>query len=179
MPLYICRWQNGDFSVVQAKSKEHATILLDQVDNADLGELFPVKEFLATFRLKKEVDDMDEFIPVELESFGEGTDYMLANRVYPVYHKAVMEYDEDWPTDESLPVPQEQINTGLKRLTDALTTERTRNWGAKEPVLSEDERAADLQRRALRVPKALAEHLVRQHRRRQILEMPPASTKPQ
>jgi len=179
MPLYICRWQNGDFSVVQAKSREHATILLDQVDNADLGELFPVKEFLVNFRLKKEVDDMDEFIPVELESFGEGTDDLLADRVYPVYHKAVMEYDEDWPTDETAPVPQEQLDAGLKRLTDALTSERTRNWGAKEPVLSEDERAADLQRQALRVPKALAEHLVRQHRRRQILQMPPASAKPQ
>ncbi len=179
MPLYICRWQNGDFSVVQAKSKEHATILLDQVDNADLGELFPVKEFLVNFRLKKEVDDMDEFIPVELESFGEGTDDMLADRVYPVYHKAVMEYDEDWPTDETVPVPQKQIDTGMKRLTDALTTERTRNWGAKQPVLSEDERAADLQRQTLHVSKALAEQLVRKHRRRQILEMPPASTKPQ
>jgi hypothetical protein len=30
MRLYICRWENGDFSVVPAKSKEHAIEMLDE-----------------------------------------------------------------------------------------------------------------------------------------------------
>jgi hypothetical protein len=179
MPLYICRWQNGDFSVVKARSKEHATILLDEVDNAELGELFPVKDFMVHFRLKKEVEDMEEFIPVELEEFGEDTVDMLAERVYPVYHKAIMDYDEDWPADDTEEVPKEKLDAGCKRLADALTTERNRNWGLKEPVLSDDEKAADLQRRGWRVPKAVAESVVRQHRRRKIFEMPPASKRPQ
>jgi len=179
MPLYICRWQNGDFSVVNARSKEHATILLDEVENADLAELFVIKDFLVNFRLKKEVDDMEEFIPVELEGFGDATGDALAERVYPVYHKAIMEYDQDWPADDTEEVPQEKFDAGRKMLSDALTTERNRNWGSKEPVLSDDEKAAELQRSALHLPKAVAEDIVKQHRRRQIVEMPPASKRPQ
>lgn len=179
MPLYICRWQNGDFSVVKARSKKHAIILLDEVDDAELGELFAVKDFMVHFRLKKNAEDVEEFLPVELEEFGEHTIDMLCERVYPVYHKAVTEANEDWPDEETAEVPQEKIDAAHKRLADALNTERTRNWGAKEEVLSKDEKAAELQRSGHRIPKALAEELVREHRRRQIIEMPPASKKPQ
>jgi hypothetical protein len=179
MPLFICRWQNGDFSVVQAKSKEHATILLDEVDNADFGELFPVKEFLVNFSLRKEVDNIEEFVPVELEGFGEDTMDMLAERVYPVYQQAMMDFDQHWPDDDTIPVPKEKLDAGMKRLTDALTTERHRSQVATPPVVSRDEEAADLQRRVFDLPKAVAEDIVRESRRKRIVEMPPASKRPQ
>jgi hypothetical protein len=179
MPLYICRWQNGDFSAVSSPSKEEAIILLDEVDNAEVAELFPAKKFMVHFRLKKEADDLDEVIPVELEDFGEDTQDMLCERVYPLFNKVSMEVEEDLPDDETADIPQEKIDGAFKRLNDALATERNRQWGAKEPVLSKDEAAADLQRRGHRIPKALAERIVRDHRRRQIVEMPPASKRPQ
>ena len=35
MPLFLCRWPNGDCSVVLARTKEDAIIELDQVGNAE------------------------------------------------------------------------------------------------------------------------------------------------
>jgi hypothetical protein len=54
MPLYICRWQNGAFSAVSAASKTDAIALLDEVGNADVCELFTVKNFMVHFSLKQE-----------------------------------------------------------------------------------------------------------------------------
>jgi replication-associated recombination protein RarA len=82
MPLYICRWQNGDFSAVSAASKTDAIALLDEVGNADVCELFTVKNFMVHFSLKQETDELDDFVPVELEGFGEETVDILSERVY-------------------------------------------------------------------------------------------------
>jgi hypothetical protein len=46
MPLFICRWQNGDFSAVSASSREEAVELLDEVGNADVAEVFTAKRFM-------------------------------------------------------------------------------------------------------------------------------------
>ena len=166
---------------------------------AELNDFLPparrFASFTHSFELSASVKDMIESmgvphtevdlilvngVPVDfLEEFGEDTVDMLAERVYPVYHKAIMEYDEDWPADDTEEVPKDKLDAGCKRLADALTTERNRKWGLKEPVLSNDEKAADLQRRGWRVPKAVAEHIVKEHRRRKIIEMPPASKRPQ
>ncbi len=35
MPLFLCRWPNGDCSIVLARTKEDAIIELDQVGNAE------------------------------------------------------------------------------------------------------------------------------------------------
>jgi hypothetical protein len=83
MPLYICRWQNGDFSAVSASSRAEAIELLDEVGNAEVCELFAVKNFMVHFRLKEKTDELDDFVPVELEGFGEGTEDILCNHVYP------------------------------------------------------------------------------------------------
>ena len=39
MSLFICRWQDGDFSAVSAASRDEAMELLDEVGNADVAEL--------------------------------------------------------------------------------------------------------------------------------------------
>ncbi len=54
MPLFICRWQNGDFSAVSAASKKDTIELLDEVGNAETCELFTMKIFMVHFRLKQE-----------------------------------------------------------------------------------------------------------------------------
>src|SRR6266700_431844 len=178
MPLFICRWQNGDFSAVSAASKEEAILLLDEVGNAEVCELFSVKNFMVHFHLKKEADDLDVPIPVELEGFGEETDELLCERVYPIYSKAAMEADKDWPDDDSS-VPQEKQEAAWKKLNDALVTERGRQWGAKEPLVSNDPDAARIQQSGLDVPRVMAESIAKEHRRRKIAEMPPSSDKRQ
>jgi hypothetical protein len=175
MPLYICRWQNGDFSAVSASSRSEAIELLDEVGNAEVCELFAVKNFMVHFRLKEEVDELDDFVPVEFESFGEGTEDMLCDRVYPVHKKAMMESDDDWPDDEE--VPQEKVDAVVKKLNEALSAERTRQWGSKEPQISDDPEAAHLQKVGHNVPKAVAERVVKERRHRTLLEMPPGSDK--
>ena len=175
MPLYICRWQNGDFSAVSASSRSEAIELLDEVGNAEVCELFAVKNFMVHFRLKEETKEIDDFVPVEFESFGEGTEDILCDRVYPVHKKAMMESDDDWPKDEE--IPQEKVDAVVKKLNDALAAERTRQWRSKEPQISDDPEAAHLQKVGLDIPKTVAERVVKQHRHRKLLDMPPGSDK--
>ena len=66
MPLYLCRWPNGDFSFVSAKNKEVATALLDEVDDAFGSTFRIVKDFMIHFHLGD--DGMFQF-----EGFGEKT----------------------------------------------------------------------------------------------------------
>jgi len=52
MPIFLCRWQNGDVSIVSARNKDDAIVALDEFDNADHAEISELKEqFLADFRL--------------------------------------------------------------------------------------------------------------------------------
>ncbi len=67
MPLFICRWQNGDFSAVSASSRAEALELLDEVSNADVADVFKAKRFMVHFQLKKQIDDVEDPVPVDLE----------------------------------------------------------------------------------------------------------------
>ena len=174
MPVFICRWQNGDFSAVSARSREDAIILLDEVGNAEGCELFEVKDF--HFHLNEQATDLEEMIPVELEGFGEDTHDMVCDRLYPVYQQAINRAEKGWPEDEE--VPQEKLDAALKEANEALTTERWRQWGAKEPEISDDPEVAWLQAFAHDFPKAAAERVVKTNRR-QIIEMPPSTGKVQ
>jgi hypothetical protein len=175
MPVYICRWQNGDFSAVSASSRAEAIELLDEVGNAEVCELFAVKNFMVHFRLKEETDDVGELAPVELEGFGEETQDVLCNRVYPVYVKATMDAVEAWTDDEA--VQSEKVEEVLSKLNEALSAERTRQWGSKEPQISDDPEAAHLQKVGHDIPKTVAERVVKERRRSKFLEMPPSSDK--
>ena len=175
MSLYICRWQNGDFSAVSASSRAEAIELLDEVGNAEVCELFAVKNFMVHFRLKEETDEIDDFVPVELEGFGEGTEDILCDRVYPVYFKAAITEGEDWPDNEE--VSPRKVDATLRSLNEALIKERTRQWGSKEPQISDDPEAAHLQKVGHDIPKTVAERVVKEHRHRKLLDMPPGSNK--
>ena len=177
MPLYICRWKNGDFSAVSAASKTDAIELLDEVGNAEVCELFTVKNFMVHFHLKQETDELDDFVPVELEGFGEETVDTLCARVYPAYFKAAITEGENWPDhDEG---SQEEVEAVLQSLNAALVKERTRQWGAKEPEISDDPEAAHLQKVGLDLPKTMAERTVKDRRHRQLPNASPKTDKVQ
>ena len=65
----------------------------------------------------------------------------------------------------------------LRSMNEALIKERTRQWGSKEPQISDDPEAAHLQKVGHDIPKAVAERVVKEHRHRKLLEMPPGSDK--
>ena len=176
MPLFICRWPNGDFSAVSAASREEAVELLDEVANADDAELFSFKNFMVHFHLNKEADTIHDPLPVQLEGFGEGTFEMLLDRVYPVYDKALDRVFEDWPAKGE--VPKEKLELAIKILNEALVTERTRKWYTGTHKLSDDPEVAQLQNQH-DVPKTMAEKMVEERRRRAMTEMPSESDKVQ
>src|SRR5258708_12805290 len=97
MPLFICRWQNGDFSAVSAASREEAMELLDEVGNADVADLFTTKNFMVHFQLKAEADNVEDLVPVELEGFGDEIYEMLSDRVYPVYATPPIQVNDNCP----------------------------------------------------------------------------------
>jgi hypothetical protein len=43
MPVYLCRWPNGDLTVVGASNKQEAIGLLDEFGNADHAEFFKLR----------------------------------------------------------------------------------------------------------------------------------------
>ena len=51
MPMFMCRWPNGDLSFVSARTKQDAIVMLDEWDNAELAELRRVPDFMVDFRL--------------------------------------------------------------------------------------------------------------------------------
>ena len=63
MPIYMCRWPNGDFSFVLAANQQEAVETLDEIDNAEGCPLSVVEEFMVHFRLEEDGS-------FELEGFG-------------------------------------------------------------------------------------------------------------
>jgi len=64
MPLYMCRWINGDISFIWAHSKTAAVEALDEIDNAERCPIIPIHDFMIHFGLT----DQGE---LELQGFGE------------------------------------------------------------------------------------------------------------
>ena len=52
MATYLCRWPNGDFSIVSAKTKADAIELLDEWGNAEQALLSRMPDCMFDFRLR-------------------------------------------------------------------------------------------------------------------------------
>jgi hypothetical protein len=64
MAIYLCRWPNGEFSVVSAKTKSDAIELLDEWGNAEQASLSRMPDCMFDFRL-------DDDGQIELADIGE------------------------------------------------------------------------------------------------------------
>ena len=82
MPLYLCRWPNGDVSVVIAKNKTDAIGELDEFDNADYAEISRLNEFLIDLRL-------DDAGRLELAGLGESTEDTIMQTAFPELEAAL------------------------------------------------------------------------------------------
>jgi hypothetical protein len=85
MPVYICRWPNGDFSVASAANKERAIELLDEIGNAEGAPISVIEDFMIHFELKDSGD-------LEFESFGEATEGKIMEWGYPLLDDACAEF---------------------------------------------------------------------------------------
>ncbi len=81
MPVFMCRWPNGDFSFVSARSKSEAIETLDEIDNAEGCPLSVVEDFMVHFRLEEDGS-------FEHEGFGEVTENTVWKE-YPILDKTL------------------------------------------------------------------------------------------
>jgi hypothetical protein len=71
MAIYLCRWPNGDFSIVSARTKRDAIEMLDEWGNAEQAFLARMPDCMFDFRL-------DDDGQIELADMGEATqDYVM------------------------------------------------------------------------------------------------------
>jgi len=74
--LYLCRWPNGDFSIVRADGERAAVVQLDEWAGAEPAWLVPLGPCMIDFRL----NDQGR---IELADFGEETAEFIWDHCYP------------------------------------------------------------------------------------------------
>src|SRR4029453_7772384 len=135
MPLYLCRWPNGDCSVVWARTKEDAIIELDQVGNAEGCPLISLRQFQVHFRLTDEGK-------LEFESLGEGASEQLFALAYPILERALDEVYGEMDRNQEVFPPEQQA-----RIQAAIEQERERVRANPEGIAEpETEMGRDIQK---------------------------------
>jgi hypothetical protein len=134
MPVYLCRWPNGEFSIVSARTKSDAIELLDEWGNAEQASLTRMSDCMFDFRL-------NDSGKIELGQIGEATDDLIMKTCYPELDKAFAsaEWDE---------VGQDYSEKGQAQIREAVELERTRQWDNPPPGRqAETELGRELQKR--------------------------------
>lgn len=114
MATYLCRWPNGEFSIVNARNKADAIERLDEWGNAEQAILTRMTECMIDFRLSNEGQ-------IELADVGELTHDFIMEACYPKLRDA-------FSTAESDEGGMGYSGEGLQRIREAVELERTRLW---------------------------------------------------
>src|SRR6266850_1830903 len=115
MPIFACRWINGDVSFVTAPNKEGAIERLDEIGNAEGCLVTRAPEFQIHMRL---TDDGD----LQLEQWGEATLDFVWKTLYPrIYEAERMVYTERPKTN-----PKALTSDQQDRIRRAVQEERER-----------------------------------------------------
>jgi hypothetical protein len=142
MAIYLCRWPNGEFSLVSAKTKDDAIEMLDEWGNAEQASLTRMSDCMFDFRLS---DDGQ----IELAGIGEATQEYIMETCYPELQKT-LNAAEGTDSEDS----REQIRQAVER-------ERTRLWDdqpAAKPAATEVGREIQKQ---LGAPSVVVDRIVR------------------
>jgi len=148
MAMYLCRWPNGEFSIVNAPTKDDAILLLDEWGNAEQATLKRMPHSMFDFRLR---DDGE----IELADIGEATHDFIMETCYPELDKALStaEWQHDGLTFSA---------NGQKQIRDAVERERTRLWSSQPPAKeAETELGRDIQKQT-GAASAMVDRIVRQ-----------------
>jgi hypothetical protein len=117
MAVYLCRWPNGEFSIVSAASRELAIEMLDEWGNAEQASLSRMADCMLDFRL---TDDGQ----MEFASVGETTYDHIVKTCYPELGKALAK--ASWEPDGLSLSARSQ-----RRIREAVQMERTRLWDSQ------------------------------------------------
>jgi len=144
---YLCRWPNGDFSLVTANTRREALVQLDEWDVTHPSQLFPLEFCMVDFRL----NDLGE---IELKQFGEETEDLIWETSYP---ELLALLSQVMPRDGS------EYAAGVKEsIRQAVQHERTRLWkNQPESPPAETEIGRTLQKR-LRTAGPVADYYVQE-----------------
>jgi len=116
--LYLCRWPNGDFSLVKADDRRDAVVQLDEWAGAEPARLVPVETCMIDFRL----NDRGE---IELAEFGEETAEFIWDHCYP-------ELDEVLSSEDvSKHVSGKRKREAANKIRRAVEHERKRLWNSQ------------------------------------------------
>lgn len=83
VPVFLCRWPNGDCSIVLARTRTAAVEKLDEVANAEGCPIIELSETQVHFAL----GDDGQLV---LEGLGEETEQEIFEFCYPVLHEAMV-----------------------------------------------------------------------------------------
>jgi hypothetical protein len=115
MADYLCRWPNGEFSIVSSRTKHDAIELLDEWGNAEQASLNRMSDCMFDFRLS---DDGQ----IQLAAVGEATEEYIMETCYPELQKA-LNAAEGTDSEDS-----------RKQIRQAVERERTRLWDNQRPA---------------------------------------------
>lgn len=142
--LYLCRWPNGEFSVVKADSKRDALVQLDEWAGGEPEWLIALEAFMVDFRLE---DDGT----IGLNEFGEETNGFIREHCYPEL-EAVLAIDLD--AGRYSPANKTLVKAAVER-------ERTRIWkGLPEGAPAGTELGKRIQK-SMGTTGAVADHYVK------------------
>jgi hypothetical protein len=117
--LYLCRWPNGEFSVVKADSRREAIIELDEWAGAEPAWLVPMDQCMIDFRLNDQAE-------IDLVQFGEETTDFIWEQCYPAL-RALLSSDD--AVGSGVREPKASAGDIIKA---AVEHERKRLWTAPQ-----------------------------------------------
>jgi hypothetical protein len=142
-PPLICRWPNGDISLVAAGSRTEADDVLDEVENPDSAALLPLSHPIAIhFSLKRPSpgDMITDALELEDFAFNEALVESIGTRAYPVLSEVLAK------------------SRCTQKMIDAALDQEKEPIGKKKPELSQNPGAALVQSMG-EMPKSVAEAL--------------------
>lgn len=77
MPLFMCRWENGDCSFVAAPNRKAGIEYLDEIGNADGSRLTTIRDFIVHFELTPKGK-------LRFHTFGELAQRAIYEKAYPL-----------------------------------------------------------------------------------------------
>jgi hypothetical protein len=153
MPVFLCRWPNGEFSIVSAATKSDAIELLDEWGNAEAADITRIPDCMFDFRL----NDRGE---IELSQISQYTEDLVREKCYPELQQIILDAIDD---------EGEYKPGGLEQIRAAVHHERTRLWKSSHPPKQADTELGRELQRGMDASSVVANRAVR-HIAKRILE---------